>query len=59
MQHLTDLDDDCLLNVFTFLSPLPDLISLSKACRVSVQSLYLYATCDYLSSRTVILWHVS
>ena len=36
VQHLTDLDDDCLLNVFTFLSPLPDLISLSKACRVGV-----------------------
>ena len=35
MQHLTDLDDDCLLNVFSFLAPLPDLISLSKACRVS------------------------
>ncbi|CAK0735569.1 hypothetical protein CVIRNUC_000602 [Coccomyxa viridis] len=31
--HLTDLDDDCLLNVFSFLAPLPDLISLSKACR--------------------------
>lgn len=36
VQHLTDLDDDCLLNVFSLLSPLPDLISLSKACRVSV-----------------------
>ena len=35
VQHLTDLDDDCLLNVFSFLAPLPDLISLSKACRVS------------------------
>ena len=35
MQHFTDLDDDCLLNVFSFLAPLPDLISLSKACRVS------------------------
>ena len=35
VQHLTDLDDDCLLNVFSFLAPLPDLISLSKACHVS------------------------
>ena len=35
MQYFTDLDDDCLLNVFSFLAPLPDLISLSKACRVS------------------------
>ena len=42
MQHLTDLDDDCLINVFTFLSPLPDLISLSKACRVSARSDCLY-----------------
>lgn len=33
-QELTDLDDDCLLSIFSFLSPLPDLISLSKACRV-------------------------
>ncbi|CAL8467109.1 g6645 [Coccomyxa elongata] len=31
--ELTDLDDDCLLSIFSFLSPLPDLISLSKACR--------------------------
>ena len=29
-----ELDDDCLLTIMSFLSPLPDLISLSKACRV-------------------------
>lgn len=29
-----DLDDDCLLTIFQFLAPLPDVISISKACRV-------------------------
>lgn len=55
VQHLTDLDDDCLLNVFTFLSPLPDLISLSKACRVSVQSSYVHFVFGYLSADTYTL----
>ena len=34
-----ELDDDCLLTIMSFLSPLPDLISLSKACRV--RSIYV------------------
>jgi hypothetical protein len=41
----TDLDDDCLLTIFQFLAPLPDVISVSKACRVgSLMRSYL-ATC--------------
>ena len=57
VQHLTDLDDDCLLNVFSFLAPLPDLISLSKACRVSttvcssVHFLLLFALCCLFNSQ--------
>ena len=41
-QELTHLNDDCLLSIFSFLSPLPDLISLSKACRVRSISLCLH-----------------
>ena len=41
-QELTQLNDDCLLSIFSFLSPLPDLISLSKACRVRSISLCLH-----------------
>ena len=55
VQHLTDLDDDCLLNVFTFLSPLPDLISLSKACRVSARSTCLHPILSYTSADIDIL----